>query len=627
MPRLPIRLAVLLTMIVSVLGVASAGAQSPADPEIRIDAPEGATDIVQGEIADESWVDTDSGLVTDWTVHVSDVIVGDALDTIVVRTEGGTDPQGYVHKVSGQPELAVGDRVQLWLRPGDDGRYRPVGGTAAAAAISEAGQLLPESRDAADNFVLEGYFWADSDMPIGYRINPNTPDLTDESAEIQAAFQTWEDDPLSDVDFDFDGTTSIAERTFDGTNAVFWADTNEGYLARTTSIFNGVTGEMVEFDIQYNPDWQWVAGKAEGKFDVLTVGIHEAGHALGLGHPSGSGAIMFATLASNKVKRNLSNGDKGGVRALYGLPACEGQLATIAGTDGNDNLTGTPGDDIIAAGDGNDTVDGGGGNDLICGGEGDDDLSGGGGNDIVNGDAGADNLGGGGGNDTVRGNGGNDVLRGGGGNDDLWGLGGNDIVQGDDGNDTARGGNGDDTVRGDAGDDKLTGSTGDDTLEGGEGADRLFGHEGDDVLGGGGGADRLFGNEDDDVLRGNGGSDTLKGHDGSDDLFGGGGGDVLRGGDDSDRLVGSAGNDDLAGGGAADDLDGDEGSDELNGNAGHDNLSGGTGNDALSGGIGNDALFGNGGNDSLDGNEHTDACNGGGGTDTGARCESSSNIP
>ena len=71
---------------------------------------------------------------------------------------------------------------------------------------------------------------------MGYRVNPNAPDLADENAEIQAAFQTWEDDPLSSVDFQYEGTTSITQRSFDGTNAVFWADTGgEGHGSRTAA--------------------------------------------------------------------------------------------------------------------------------------------------------------------------------------------------------------------------------------------------------------------------------------------------------------------------------------------------------------------------------------------------------
>ena len=619
----------LLTVVLLVLASLTTigAARAPESEATRIDAPTGATDVVQGEVTAATTIVVGGQVFTRWSFEVTETIEGSASGTITVRTEGGFDGQ-LVHVVSGQPDLAVGDRVQLWLEP-DAGEYLPVGGEDAAVPITPEGLLVADHDDSAENFVLEGFYWADFDSAVPFLINPNTPDLpgTGEVGAITAAFQKWEDDPLSIVDFDYGGATAIKKRTLDGTNAVFWAGAGgQTYLARTTSYFRP-NGELVEFDIQFNPYWDWVDGSENGKFDVQSVATHEAGHGLGLGHPSGSGAIMFATLASGLKKRNLSNGDLGGLRTLYGIPACEGQEATLAGTDGNDNLTGTPGNDIIDAGDGDDQIDGGGGDDIICGGDGDDQISGGGGNDRVHGGAGSDNIGGGGGADFLEGNGGNDVIRGGPGNDDLWGLGGNDTVDGDEGNDVARGGPGNDTVRGDQGVDQLTGSSGADKLEGGDGDDKLFGHEGDDTLDGLGGDDKLFGNEGDDVLRGNGGNDAVKGQEGNDKGYGGGGRDLIRGGLDVDRLFGGADDDDIAGGGGADTIVAEGGDDTVNGNAGHDELSGGAGSDQLDGGIGNDTLRGDAGNDTLNGGAHVDWCNGGSGTDTGASCETTIGIP
>jgi uncharacterized delta-60 repeat protein len=87
---------------------------------------------------------------------------------------------------------------------------------------------------------------------------------------------------------------------------------------------------------------------------------------------------------------------------------CKGQAATVVGTESNEKLAGSSGDDVIAALGGNDKVKGGGGADLICGGDGNDKLSGG---------AGADTLLGQGGNDKLSGGGGRDKLKGGPGQD------------------------------------------------------------------------------------------------------------------------------------------------------------------------------------------------------------------
>ncbi len=99
------------------------------------------------------------------------------------------------------------------------------------------------------------------------------------------------------------------------------------------------------------------------------------------------------------------------------VPKCNGKLATIRGTAGNDNIVGTAGDDVIIGLTGNDTIDGGLGNDTICGGDGWDTVYGGGGADKIFGDAG------------------NDDLNGGQGNDDLDGGADYDSIRGDDGKD------------------------------------------------------------------------------------------------------------------------------------------------------------------------------------------------
>jgi Ca2+-binding RTX toxin-like protein len=87
---------------------------------------------------------------------------------------------------------------------------------------------------------------------------------------------------------------------------------------------------------------------------------------------------------------------------------CAGKQATIAGTPGNDKLTGTPRRDVIVALGGKDRVSGGKGNDLICGGAG---------RDILKGGKGKDKLKGGSGKDTVLGQKGKDKLKGGSGKD------------------------------------------------------------------------------------------------------------------------------------------------------------------------------------------------------------------
>jgi Ca2+-binding RTX toxin-like protein len=152
-------------------------------------------------------------------------------------------------------------------------------------------------------------------------------------------------------------------------------------------------------------------------------------------------------------------------------PLCNGQQATLYGTDDDDILEGTAGNDVIAGLGGNDIIYGRGGKDVICGGDGDDVMSGGSGNDTLLGEAG---------NDVLRGDSGNDVLRGGDGQDSLDGGIGADQLFGD---------NGDDVLHGEDGNDSLHGGSGNDTLSGGDDNDSLDGGSGNDVCNGGGGSD------------------------------------------------------------------------------------------------------------------------------------------
>ena len=86
--------------------------------------------------------------------EIVEVLEGSADDTITVRTEGGIDDAGFIHVVSHQPDLAVGDEVRLALTAGEpvaaapelDDAYVPVGATrfriADASALSVGDAVL-----------------------------------------------------------------------------------------------------------------------------------------------------------------------------------------------------------------------------------------------------------------------------------------------------------------------------------------------------------------------------------------------------------------------------------------------------------------------------------------------------
>lgn len=328
-----------------------------------------------------------------------------------------------------------------------------------------------------------------------------------------------------------------------------------------------------------------------------------------------------------------------------------------------ESVAGTNGQDNISAGAGSDTVNGANGDDLLQGGAQNDTVNGGAGDDTILYAVtdGVDSVDGGAGFDVLRitGNAGSNVLNVGyvltalttvaggsvshvesfradlqGGVDTLSYAGTTDSVQVDLGAGVASGFTAVVSVEnaiGGSGSDVLAGAVGVvNTLTGGFGNDVMVVHEATDLVlefaGGGSDEVRSFantysilntnverllfvgtggfsgtGNALANTITGGGGTDVLTGNGGNDSLVGGGGNDVLSGGDENDALEGGAGNDSLVGG---------NGNDVLNGGIGNDTLVGGFGNDAINGGEGDDTV------NYVLGTDGADAVNGGDGNDT-----------
>lgn len=164
---------------------------------------------------------------------------------------------------------------------------------------------------------------------------------------------------------------------------------------------------------------------------------------------------------------------------------CDGRVATIVGTSGNDTLFGTEGPDVIAALQGDDTIWGADGDDVICGGKG---------NDVIYGGAGFDILFGAQGNDQIyavhsasnRADRRGARMFGGVGDDTIYGSDRWDRMQGGPGNDQLYGYEGRDWMRGGPSNDRLDGGLGVDDMNGANGSDHLFLTKGDVAIGGAG---------------------------------------------------------------------------------------------------------------------------------------------
>jgi Ca2+-binding RTX toxin-like protein len=214
-----------------------------------------------------------------------------------------------------------------------------------------------------------------------------------------------------------------------------------------------------------------------------------------------------ATVLGLVVAVTLSMADP----AWPATPRCSGHVATIVGTEDDDELVGTDGPDVVVALGGDDRIDTGDGNDVICAGAGLDDIYPGDGDDLVWGGSENDRVSQGSGTDTIQGGSGRDSFFYAGGTGSSYsGERGNDqivltdpdtptsprLVSGGPGNDsiqlttctacTVRGGSGDDDI--------VVGSSQGVDVLGGPGSDSVqasITYPGDNSVDGGPGPDGL----------------------------------------------------------------------------------------------------------------------------------------
>ncbi len=274
--------------------------------------------VVDGDVKSiESRKEADS-IYSFATFLVRKVRKGDDLikqKEIVVRYMGGEVETGKVILQSDQPDFAVGETARLYLwHKGDV--FEVVDGPLGKIKVDKT-TLDPIVELTAAGYKLSWYNptvgwttstarpgsdwygplrWDSSGIPVEYWIDTrNIPSGISESSftyYVQKCYQTWEDDPNSDIDYTYRGTRTDSEwGVDDGVNIFCWRyiDGTGGTLGTAMTNAQYTPGNYDSFrindvDIRLDTGDLWSAADTcpSDKFDVQNVGTHEVGHNVGL---------------------------------------------------------------------------------------------------------------------------------------------------------------------------------------------------------------------------------------------------------------------------------------------------------------------------------------------------------
>jgi hypothetical protein len=296
-----------------------------------------------------------SGLPVDWAAPL---MAQDKISPLLAGDQGGADPVAVL--VEFHPDvylrrayqLLSRESVQILRHPDLAANHVLVTAARASlpriAAFDEVAYIFPASQDLiagnhvmacagmemtagpVGQYVTVGSGWGgpgpDGVVQLAYVFAQMSTKLPVDSAqsEIMRAFQEWA--KYANIRF-VPGTGPAANRTVSvmfasGVHGDAYPFPPGGQVLAHTFFPAPPNPEPIAGDMHLNEDENWQIGSG---IDLFTVALHEAGHALGLGHTDDPTTIMYPYYRFGAV---LSSGDIAGVQALYGSPETVGQPVT-----------------------------------------------------------------------------------------------------------------------------------------------------------------------------------------------------------------------------------------------------------------------------------------------------------